>query len=743
MQTQPEPAVRLELSAPAEPLTRMLAADGAMPARLYVDVHGATLGPKVQRQIAGAGPVLRIRTAQFGPDTVRVVVELARPIAFAAGANGSSVTIVLGGGGVPAGAAKTTPKDGPPTLSPASTAVADHSPAAFATADAAPALVTVAGVPFVWPALEASEYRDPAAAGHCHLVAGWQRGAAPAGNPGNGTSAASRYLAADLAFLNAAHGRDDYFAAVAAYSRALHEDPGFPDAARAQLMLGLANLTLSLAPEAGAAFTVFEKHHPQSVLLPYARLGLATSLRLRRRPAQAKNILDGLLAHASAGVVCRARREAAALAHAADTPAVTAAAYRTLEERCPDQLDEPGVLADAAEAYLAAGDRQGVDRLLGHPREGRLDAERARLHMLGGMLQVEVGNGYRARQEFERVVALQPGLPLATEARMRLALLYGDENPERVTAALIALAAEPAPAALRAAMLGAAAEVHVKGGRFAEALAVLDRVSGLGPAGQAQAAPRRRELYGRWIATLHARDDLAGLVTLYAARATDIATVAELPDRLAVADALTRLGLPASAVTLLESAAQHSTDAALALVEATLATGDAERALAQARRLRSGKEKLAPALSARLERAAARAALGAGDLETAATEAERVDDPELRAQVAAAVLSLPGGPARAQALLAPVLAADTPPVRALLVAGGAAAAAAEWDAAATAYGRALAHASGAERIEAGAGLARAARARGDGAQAEMALAALATTKEALPKRVAAVVGAPQ
>src|SRR5439155_24821010 len=60
---KPAPAVRLELSGPAEPLTRMLPADGKTPARLYVDVPGAALGAKVQKLLAGSGPVLRVRTA--------------------------------------------------------------------------------------------------------------------------------------------------------------------------------------------------------------------------------------------------------------------------------------------------------------------------------------------------------------------------------------------------------------------------------------------------------------------------------------------------------------------------------------------------------------------------------------------------------------------------------------------------------------------------------------------------------
>src|SRR5439155_1118714 len=83
-------------------------------------------------------------------------------------------------------------------------------------------------------------------------------------------------------------------------------------------------------------------------------------------------------------------------------------------------------------------------------------------------------------------------------------------------------------------------------------------------------------------ATVRMRDDLAGVATLYAAHATDINTLADPRDHLAVADALGRLGLYASAAAVLAESALESTEAAVALAEVTLAAGDAERALARA-----------------------------------------------------------------------------------------------------------------------------------------------------------------
>ena len=76
------------------------------------------------------------------------------------------------------------------------------------------------------------------------------------------------------------------------------------------------------------------------------------------------------------------------------------------------------------------------------------------------------------------------------------------------------------------------------------------------------------------------------------------------------------------------------------------------------------------------------------------------------------------------------------PASVLLVAGAAAAAEGALDAAAEAYGRALRAGAGAERVEAAAGLARLALARGDRAAARSALANAADLKDVLIRRVA-------
>src|SRR5439155_1313642 len=86
------------------------------------------------------------------------------------------------------------------------------------------------------------------------------------------------------------------------------EDP-LPGDARGRFMLGQANLLLGFGPEAGAAFADLVRHDPQSPLAGDARLGQAAALRLRRRPTEARRLLDAVLAEASGALLCRARGE--------------------------------------------------------------------------------------------------------------------------------------------------------------------------------------------------------------------------------------------------------------------------------------------------------------------------------------------------------------------------------------------------------------------------------------------------
>src|SRR5207247_7256332 len=95
--------------------------------------------------------------------------------------------------------------------------------------------------------------------------------------------------------------------------------------------------------------------------------------------------------------------------------------------------------------------------------------------------------------EYEQALAQQPAPALAVEAQMRLALLDAERTPERTVQALTDLAATPAAHALRAVVLGEAAEVAARAGRFEQALALLGRAAALGADGMAQAEGRDRK----------------------------------------------------------------------------------------------------------------------------------------------------------------------------------------------------------------------------------------------------------
>jgi len=89
--------VQLQLSAPAQPVTRVLAAEGDRPERLVVDLADVVLGQGAARMLAGArsGPLLRVRTGQFTATTARVVLDLAGRTPAIVHQRGPTVTIAL------------------------------------------------------------------------------------------------------------------------------------------------------------------------------------------------------------------------------------------------------------------------------------------------------------------------------------------------------------------------------------------------------------------------------------------------------------------------------------------------------------------------------------------------------------------------------------------------------------------------------------------------------------------------
>jgi TolA-binding protein len=608
-----------------------------------------------------------------------------------------------------------------PVLAPAAARVPEPAaePEAFAAAPGVD-VTSVGGIAYVWPPTDAPYYADAEATALRAEVERWRAGEPSPDSPLHASHAPSTfYLAADVTFLRATAGRAEMFAATQAFERALRQWQDFPDAARALFVLGQIDLALGLGPEAGVAFAEVIRRFPASPLVPDARLGLASSLRIRRRVAEARPLVDEVLAQARGEVLCRARLEQAALAA---TPAAAVDVMKRLADTCPRALTDARVLRSYAEALVAAGEREPARALLARRGPWSGD-EGARLHLLAGVLAPDLD---AARTEFEHVLGMRVSREVVLEAEMRLALLDRNSNPQRAAATLAALAERPGPVGLRAAILGEAADTKARGGHFEEALALLERGHQLGPEGAAQAEGRRSEILGHWISTLAGRSDDAGIATVYAAYSTAVDQAAS-HDRASVARALSRLGLHASAARLLSASLDTAPDAELAVeaVEETVATGDATAARAAVARVKA--MTLPPVLASRAHAAAARAALLAGDVDAAATEAAETSDLAARAQVARAALARPGGAAVASRLLQPALAPGAEaPFEALVVAGDASVAEGAFDTAEVAYRSALERATtSAERAAAGAGLARAARAGGDYATATGVLSELA------------------
>ena len=89
------PAVRLHVTAPVLATAHRLPAEGGAPARIYVSLSDAALGAALPHVIAGAGPVVRIRAAQFNATTVRVVLELERRVPFVLRQTDETITLDL------------------------------------------------------------------------------------------------------------------------------------------------------------------------------------------------------------------------------------------------------------------------------------------------------------------------------------------------------------------------------------------------------------------------------------------------------------------------------------------------------------------------------------------------------------------------------------------------------------------------------------------------------------------------
>jgi TolA-binding protein len=874
--------VRLVVQGPTSaPFARVLPRKGKDPARIYVDVPGAWLGPMARGEFRGRGGVKRVRTGQFDAKTARVVIELEDmvPYQVKADAEGASIVVraptprtpaakkpaaappaekakapstpratdpaapaeatpALPGATAnapapppaetpatapaeaaapdapaveaaapppaaavgappaapadetppstapshgpavevaappphaatveapPAGAPteETPPATAPPLPTPAAVvygpepppapagALPVHGPPVFPEAAAADALPfagvdQLGGAVFVWPPLENADYMAPDAERFRKAIIEWRAGNVPdrvPSTPKSGGSAAASYLAADLLYLEATAGRGDYWKSSLAYQSALRDFPAFADAPRAQFMLGRAELALGLGPEAGAEFATLQRRWPESPYVGDAHIGTAASLRLRHRPEEARRVLQETRNHATGALACRAERERIAQARVAGASSEILDAYQKIEQLCPDVLQIPDEILEYAWARAANGDGIGARALLTLSRPSLHRDDQARLLMTAGRIAADMGNRQAAEVEYALVAGMNPSTEIATELRMRRALLEGG-RPEHLAATFQSLAKEKIPSALRAVLLGEAAEQRARGGNFEEAIAVLDDLAKLDSNGARQAEARRAEMLGRWINTTVTRGNDAAVAALYAAHATQIEEDALTDDRLAIAAALGRLGLhPAAVRLLLLTRAKLDTpnlDVEQALAEAAIAAGDQPVLRETLQRIVA---RPLPAEEAeRVRRTLARAALRTGDVDTAASVAAQIADLDVRGEVAAALLAQPDGAARARALVAPALQAVGAPTVALLAAGDAAVAAEAWDEAMLAYDRALAGAEGAARLPAAAGLARAATAKSDRVTAKRALTVLEQGGDAVLARAAAAAG---
>lgn len=718
--------IRLRLSGPAEPTAKRLAAQDGAPERIYIDVP-AQIDPAVQRTLAGSGPVHQVRTGQRDTTTARVVVELAAVTPFTMTTKGRVATLRLGtpekttqpiAAATPAAvAAVPAPKAILASAQIVTPAAAPPVEAPMASPVPPPPLVAtpfqvLRGVRFLPPALETPLYADDASASLRDALGRWQSDGTMPDAPlaGMPASAAAAHLAADVLLVRAANGQDDPLAAIKSYERAARDFPHFADAPRAQLMAGMAALWLELGPEASSAFGLFLDRFPSHALAPYARVGQATALRIRRRTKEAKRALDAVLSSAEGDVRCEARLEAARQARDGGTPAQAATLFRALGAECPQTMMMPSALGDEAAALAAAGARPEARRLLAAPRASRGAEEDAALDLLAGTLAQEDQDLDGARSAYERVLGRRASRKVISETEMRIALLDGGKH---AAGRIQHLATEPGTPAIRAALLVEASRTQARSGNFEAALSTLDDASRLDPPSERQADAERAVVLRTWVATLAAAEDWAGIATVYAAYTTNIHRLATADDRLVIAGAFERLGVPAMAATVMQvRVTSGDPPARIAYAEVALRAGDVPGARAAITKLEP--RALDPALAARLGRVRARIALADGDLAGAARGLAAYPDAALADEVG----------------------------RAEIVAGDTATASGAWDEAIASYRRALAAPdSPAVRTAAAAALARVALARGDGALAAVALDEVGAGGSTLARRVATALAA--
>ena len=407
------------------------------------------------------------------------------------------------------------------------------------------------GARFVWPDLDAPCYADPAAAVERLALKGWRQGGMTPDAPATHTSAAGRYLAADVTYLRTLMGQMAPLDAVAAYDRALRAAPDFADASRALVMIGFASLRLGLAPEADTAFRRALEREPHGRYARVAQLGRAAALRERGRWDEARTALAALADPVPAGLRCEVLVERAALARATGRHDEAAPLDARIATECAAFEALPSTALARAQSLLALGRRAEARVLLASPSEA-LDVEaRADQMLRAGELAREDGDLVAARAAFEHALGLRIGPGQRTSLRARIARLDALVSLDRGLAALEALGVGAPSAAVRADVVGVAAETLADVGRYDDALARLAVPDDATPAESDGMLARADALLARWFERLAATDDVAGIVTLYAKHRTVIDTHADGATARRIANALERMALPEAAQRLL------------------------------------------------------------------------------------------------------------------------------------------------------------------------------------------------
>ncbi|MGH7896069.1 MAG: tetratricopeptide repeat protein, partial [Candidatus Binatia bacterium] len=375
------------------------------------------------------------------------------------------------------------------------------------------ALAVERGARFAWPNLDAPYYEDPSAAAERLALKSWRQGTLALPVPAPHGTPAALYLAADVTYLRTLLGLDEPLAAPRAYERALRTAPTFPDAARALVMLGLANLRLGFAPEADLAFARLVREQPESPYAPVATVGRSAALRVRRRFDEARAVLAPLAEHPPARLACDVLTERAALARATGAHEAAVVLDDATVRDCPRSVELASVIEGRAKSLLAVGRRAEARAVLAQGSGGLDPDVQARLLIRAADQAREDGDLEAARDALDRVIGLRVSAPMRITAQAHLARLDGLVGPDRAVEGLEHLAASvPAPA-LRAEVLGQAAETLADAGRFEVALVRLARASVGDGSGTGHLEPHRDAILARWIAHLAGTDDAIGIAT--------------------------------------------------------------------------------------------------------------------------------------------------------------------------------------------------------------------------------------